>query len=84
MLPRPFAAILDYLNPTPLLQQSTLGWITFGPEWITGSKNLDTSSPLYTWVYLFFFNFIWVIFPALLLLQSFLATAVPRTKKHKN
>lgn len=74
------------LNPASRLQQSflmTLGWITFGPEWITGSKNLDTSSPLYMWVYLFFFNFIWVIFPALLLLQSFLATAVP-TKKHKN
>lgn len=59
------------------------GWITFGPEWITGSKNLDTSNFLYTWVYLFFFNFIWVIFPALLLLQSFLATSWS-SKKHQN
>lgn len=32
------------------------GWMTFAPEWITGSPSLNTSHPLYTWVYLAFFN----------------------------
>ena len=27
--------------------------MTFGPEWLTGSPNLDISNPLYLWVYLF-------------------------------
>ena len=27
-------------------------WLTFGPEWLTGSPNLDTSNALYLWVYL--------------------------------
>lgn len=27
--------------------------MTFCPEWLTGSPNLDTSNPLYLWVYLF-------------------------------
>ena len=26
--------------------------MTFCPEWVTGSPNLDTSNPLYLWVYL--------------------------------
>ena len=29
------------------------GWMTFCPEWLTGSPNLDTSNPLYLYVYLF-------------------------------
>ena len=28
------------------------GWMTFCPEWLTGSPNLDTSNPLYFYVYL--------------------------------
>ncbi|KAG9246340.1 Emopamil-binding protein [Calycina marina] len=39
------------------------GWITFCPEWLTGSQNLDTSNFMFTWVYLFFFNMLWVVFP---------------------
>ena len=27
--------------------------MTFCPEWLTGSPNLDTSNVLYLWVYLF-------------------------------
>ena len=30
-----------------------LSWMTFGPEWVAGSPNLNTSNPLYLWVYLF-------------------------------
>ncbi|BGP28093.1 hypothetical protein Rt10032_c17g5823 [Rhodotorula toruloides] len=39
------------------------GWMTFAPEWITGSPSLNTSHPLYTWVYLAFFNGLWVVIP---------------------
>jgi hypothetical protein len=39
------------------------GFMTFAPEWLTGSQNLDTSNWMYTWVYLFFFNTLWVWFP---------------------
>lgn len=27
-------------------------WMTFCPEWLTGSPSLDTSNALYLWVYL--------------------------------
>ncbi|KAK6352895.1 hypothetical protein TWF696_004896 [Orbilia brochopaga] len=39
------------------------GWMTFAPEWLTGSQALDTSNFMYTWVYLFFFNTLWVWIP---------------------
>ncbi|KAF5369121.1 hypothetical protein D9615_010424 [Tricholomella constricta] len=47
------------------------GWMTFCPEWLTGSKNLDTSNPLFLWVYLFFMNIIWVIVPLALMVDSY-------------
>ena len=40
-----------------------IGFMTFAPEWLTGSQNLDTSNWMYTWVYLFFFNTLWIWFP---------------------
>ncbi|XP_041821942.1 emopamil-binding protein-like [Chelmon rostratus] len=46
------------------------GWMTFCPDWLVGSPNLNTSSWLYLWVYLVFFNGVWVLVPALLLAQS--------------
>jgi EXPERA (EXPanded EBP superfamily) len=39
------------------------GWMTFAPEWLTGSYNLDTQDPMHLWVYLVFFNGLWVVFP---------------------
>ena len=45
--------------------------MTFAPEWITGSPNLNTGNPLHLWVYLVFFNSIWVVIPGLLMIQSF-------------
>ncbi|KAM6179747.1 emopamil-binding protein-like [Erethizon dorsatum] len=48
------------------------GWMTFCPEWLIGSPNLNTSSWLYFWVYLVFFNGVWVLIPGLLLWQSWL------------
>ncbi|GLB45487.1 putative emopamil binding protein [Lyophyllum shimeji] len=47
------------------------GWMTFCPEWLTGSPNLDTSNPLYLWVYLFFMNVIWVVIPLALMIDSY-------------
>ncbi|CAH1245175.1 EBPL [Branchiostoma lanceolatum] len=46
------------------------GWMTFCPEWLTGSPSLDTSNALYLWIYLVFFNGLWVVLPGLLMLQS--------------
>ncbi|XP_008272077.1 emopamil-binding protein-like isoform X2 [Oryctolagus cuniculus] len=46
------------------------GWMTFFPDWLLGSPNLNTSHWLYFWVYLVFFNGVWVLIPGLLLWQS--------------
>uniref|UniRef100_A0A3P8SGE5 EBP like n=2 Tax=Amphiprion TaxID=80969 RepID=A0A3P8SGE5_AMPPE len=46
------------------------GWMTFCPDWLMGSPHLDTSSQLHLWVYLGFFNGLWVLVPVLLLVQS--------------
>uniref|UniRef100_A0A8C9A373 EBP like n=1 Tax=Prolemur simus TaxID=1328070 RepID=A0A8C9A373_PROSS len=45
-------------------------WMTFCPEWLVGSPNLNTDNWLYYWVYLVFFNGVWVLIPGLLLWQS--------------
>lgn len=37
--------------------------MTFCPEWLTGNINLDTSNFMYKWVYLVFFNVLWVFIP---------------------
>lgn len=44
--------------------------MTFCPEWVNGSKNLVTDNGLYLWVYLFFFNMIWVIIPFALMYHT--------------
>ncbi|XP_040888027.1 emopamil-binding protein-like [Toxotes jaculatrix] len=46
------------------------GWMTFCPDWLIGSPNLNTSSWLHLWVYLVFFNGVWVLVPGLLLVHS--------------
>lgn len=47
------------------------GFMTFAPEWLSGSSNLDTSNFMYLWVYLFFFNTLWVWFPLWILYESY-------------
>ena len=44
--------------------------MTFCPEWLIGSPSLGTSLPLNLWVYLVFFNGLWVVIPVLLLWHS--------------
>ena len=39
------------------------GFITFCPEWLTANSNLDSSNFMYLWVYLVFFNMLWVFIP---------------------
>ncbi|KAH6892129.1 Emopamil-binding protein [Thelonectria olida] len=39
------------------------GFMTFCPEWLVGNLNLDTSNFMYLWVYLVFFNTLWVWIP---------------------
>jgi len=47
------------------------GFMTFVPEWIVGSPNLVTSNWVYKWLYLFFFNTLWVWFPAWILYEGY-------------
>ncbi|KAK0739718.1 Emopamil binding protein-domain-containing protein [Apiosordaria backusii] len=39
------------------------GYMTFMPEWLSGSLNLDTSNFMYKWIFLVFFNGLWVVIP---------------------
>ena len=39
------------------------GFMTFCPEWLTGNQNLDASNFMFKWVYLVFFNMLWVFLP---------------------
>ena len=47
------------------------GWMTFAPEWLSGSPNLDTSNFMYKWVYLIFFNTLWVFIPLWVLVEAY-------------
>ena len=47
-----------------------IGFMTFSPEWLSGSANLNTSNFMYMWVYLFFFNMLWVVFPLWVLYEA--------------
>ncbi|KAK8430338.1 Emopamil-binding protein [Phyllosticta citricarpa] len=49
------------------------GWMTFCPEWLTGSPNLDTSNWMYKYLYLSFFNLLWVFFPLWILWCAYVA-----------
>lgn len=50
------------------------GFMTFAPEWLTGSPNLDTSNFIFLWIYLVFFNAgLWVVIPLWILYESYQA-----------
>ena len=46
-----------------LVNSDLPGFMTFCPEWLIGNLNLDTSNFMYLWVYLVFFNTLWVWIP---------------------
>jgi hypothetical protein len=45
--------------------------MTFCPEWLTGNQNLDGSNFMFLWIYLVFFNMLWVFIPLYALYHSF-------------
>jgi EXPERA (EXPanded EBP superfamily) len=45
--------------------------MTFCPEWLTGNLYLDGSNFMYLWVYLVFFNMLWVFIPLYAVSVSF-------------
>ncbi|GAB5593710.1 hypothetical protein Unana1_08610 [Umbelopsis nana] len=53
------------------------GWMTFCPEWLTGSVFLNTDNWLHYWLYLWFFNGIWVIIPGYLLYHAYVEIVYP-------
>lgn len=63
---------------TGLTDSLSAGFMTFAPEWLSGSPNLDTSNFMFLWIYLFFFNTLWVWFPMWILYEAYSAfTALP-------
>lgn len=48
-----------------------IGFMTFAPEWLTGNQNLDGSNFMFMWVYLVFFNMLWVFLPLYAMWVSF-------------
>jgi len=59
------------------------GWMTFCPEWVIGSPNLDSSTAWNFWVYLVFMNIIWVFVPLWLMWESYHAIAGSLRLTHK-
>ncbi|KAG2185460.1 hypothetical protein INT44_002251 [Umbelopsis vinacea] len=53
------------------------GWMTFCPEWLTGSVFLSTDNWLHHWLYLWFFNGIWVVIPGYLLYHAYVEIVYP-------
>lgn len=47
------------------------GFMTFAPEWLSANSSLATHDPVYLWLYLFFFNTIWVWIPLWLLYEGY-------------
>ncbi|KIW88583.1 uncharacterized protein Z519_10629 [Cladophialophora bantiana CBS 173.52] len=47
------------------------GFMTFAPEWLSGSNALASDDPIYLWLYLVFFNMLWVFMPFLILYAGF-------------
>ena len=45
--------------------------MTFVPDMLVGSPSLATDNFLYLWVYLVFYNGVWVVVPILLMWQSY-------------
>lgn len=61
-------------------------WMTFGPEWLTGSPELNPhNSWVHKWVYLFYANILWLVIPLFLLIESagVIIDACERSKSHR-
>ena len=58
------APLSHHVHVFLLLTRFLTAWMTFCPEWLVYNVNLDGSNWMYLWVYLFFFNFVWVMIPS--------------------
>lgn len=47
------------------------GFMTFAPEWLSGNTALAGDDPVYLWLYLVFFNVLWVFIPAWILYAGY-------------
>ncbi|KAJ9608813.1 hypothetical protein H2200_006584 [Cladophialophora chaetospira] len=47
------------------------GFMTFAPEWLSGNTGLAGEDPVYLWLYLVFFNILWVFVPLWILYVAF-------------
>ena len=47
------------------------GFMTFAPEWLSGNSQLAGEDPVYLWLYLVFFNVLWVFIPFWVLYTAF-------------
>lgn len=45
-------------------------FMTFVPERLAGSPNLDMSIFMFLWIYFFFFNMLWIFFPRWILYEA--------------
>lgn len=46
------------------------GFMTFAPEWLSANTQLATNDPVYFWLYLVFFNILWVFLPFWVLYEA--------------
>ncbi|KAI9726630.1 MAG: hypothetical protein M1828_000997 [Chrysothrix sp. TS-e1954] len=46
------------------------GFMTFAPEWLSGNSNLMTGNWMLLWLYLLFFNVLWVFIPGWVLWEA--------------
>lgn len=84
---RPRANVLMVIIATAELYG---GFMTFCPEWLVGNANLNGSNFMYMWVYLVFFNMLWVFIPLYVLyvaaaeISDAFAVQAAQTEKKKS
>uniref|UniRef100_A0A093UR98 Emopamil-binding protein-like n=1 Tax=Talaromyces marneffei PM1 TaxID=1077442 RepID=A0A093UR98_TALMA len=47
------------------------GFMTFAPEWLSANSQLDGSNTVFLWLYLVFFNMLWVFIPFWVLVEAY-------------
>lgn len=58
--------------------------MTFCPEWLSGNTQLAGDDPVFLWLYLVFFNMLWVVIPFWVLYVAFTEIQDAFTYKSKS
>jgi len=66
---------LDQLQVIICVAELYGGWMTFCPEWVDGSPNLNGSDPILLWIYLVFMNGLWVRYQTTFLTHIYRSTS---------